>query len=73
MLNHKLDFSSCAWKPGFVKSSHIYIYILLILDNTYVPRFNFVSMCIIYSTIIALFNQQIIITYLQFYIYRHNY
>ena len=23
MLNHKLDFSSCAWKPGFVKSSHI--------------------------------------------------
>ena len=25
MLNHKLDFSSCAWKPGFVKSSHIYI------------------------------------------------
>ena len=24
MLNHKLDFSSCAWKPGFVKSSHIY-------------------------------------------------
>ena len=24
MLSHKLDFSSCAWKPGFVKSSHIY-------------------------------------------------
>ena len=23
MLSHKLDFSSCAWKPGFVKSSHI--------------------------------------------------
>ena len=22
MLSYKLDFSSCAWKPGFVKSSH---------------------------------------------------
>ena len=25
MLSYKLDFSSCAWKPGFVKSSHIYL------------------------------------------------
>ena len=24
MLSYKLDFSSCAWKAGFVKSSHIY-------------------------------------------------
>ena len=23
MLSYKLDFSSCACKPGFVKSSHI--------------------------------------------------
>ena len=26
MLSYKLDFSSCAWKPGFVKSSHIFTY-----------------------------------------------
>ena len=24
MLSYNLDFSSCACKPGFVKSSHIY-------------------------------------------------
>ena len=23
MLSYKMDFSFCAWKPGFVKSSHI--------------------------------------------------
>ena len=31
MLNHKLDFSSCAWKPGFVKSSHICVSILYLI------------------------------------------
>ena len=29
MLSYKMDFSSCDIMPGFGKSSHIYIYILI--------------------------------------------
>ena len=28
MLSHKMDFSFCAWKPGFVKSSHNFIFMV---------------------------------------------
>ena len=29
MLSYKMDFSFCACKPGFVKSSHIYNYYMM--------------------------------------------
>ena len=28
MLSYKMDYSFCAWKPGSVKSSHIYRFIV---------------------------------------------
>ena len=33
MLSYKMDFSFCAWKPGFVKSSHIYKHGTYIVQN----------------------------------------
>ena len=38
MLSYKMDFSFCAWKPGFVKSSHNYRlswYVIMMITVNY--------------------------------------
>ena len=43
MLSHKLDFSSCAWKPGFVKSSHILsAWLNLFIQQTFPLSHNYI-------------------------------